>query len=208
MTLRQAQGAGGFGFPTPTATLWPRCCTPRTPKVGSPFAEHEERTDAVLSARTFDDLTALTDDLVPTQPLPLHPAADVRLVVPEGAVPESDRLSTIMASTKREGPWRIRQHSVANNVMGSIHLDLTQATFDAPVVEISGTHLMAAMTVRVPLGTNVRDETTKVLGDTSIKDIGDPDPTMPTVVITGTNLMSDIKVRGPKKPPPWRKALA
>ena len=128
--------------------------------------------------------------------------------MPEGAVSESDRLSTIMASTKREGPWRVRRHSMANNVMGSIHLDLTQATFDAPVIEISGTHLMAAMTVRVPLGTNVRDETTKVLGDTSIKDVGDPDPTMPTVVITGTNVMSDIKVRGPKKPPPWRKALA
>ena len=30
------------------------------------LAEHEERTDAVLKARTFDDLTALTDDLVPT----------------------------------------------------------------------------------------------------------------------------------------------
>ena len=75
-------------------------------------------------------------------------------------------------------------HSVANNVMGSIHLDLTQATFDAPVVEINGTHLMGALVVRVPLGTNVRDETTKVLGETSIKDIGDPDPTMPTVVIT------------------------
>ena len=36
------------------------------------LAEHEERTDAVLQARTFDDLTTLTDDLVPVQPLPLH----------------------------------------------------------------------------------------------------------------------------------------
>ena len=107
---------------------------------------------------------------------------------------------------KRNGPWRIRQHSVANNVMGSIKLDLTQATFDASVVEISGTHLMGAMTVRVPLGTNVRDETTKVLGDTSIKDIGDPDPAMPTIVITGTNIFSEIKVRGPKKPPRWHVA--
>ena len=89
-----------------------------------------------------------------------------------------------MATVKRTGPWRIRAHSVANNVMGSIHLDLTQATFDAPVVEITGTHLMGSMSVRVPLGTNVRDETTKVLGETSIKDIGDPDPSMPTVVIT------------------------
>ena len=125
-------------------------------------------------------------------------------MVREGALDEPDRMSTVMASVKRTGPWRIRAYSVANNLMGSIHLDLTEATFDAPVVEINGTHLMGSLFVRVPLGTNIRDETTKVLGETSIKDIGDPDPSMPTVVIRGTNLMSGIKVRGPKKPLGWR----
>lgn len=172
------------------------------------LAEHEERTEAVHLARTFDDLVTLTDDLVPVQPLPLRrPEPTQQRVVREGASDEPDRMSTVMASVKRTGPWRIRAYSVANNVMGSIHLDLTEATFDAPVVEINGTHLMGSLFVRVPLGTTIRDETTKVLGETSIKDIGDPDPSMPTVVIRGTNLMSGIKVRGPKKPPGWRKAL-
>ena len=34
--------------------------------------EHQERTQAALEAKTFDDLTALTADLVPLQTLPVH----------------------------------------------------------------------------------------------------------------------------------------
>ena len=116
-------------------------------------------------------------------------------------------MSTVMSTVKREGSWRVRAHSVANNVMGDIKLDLTQATFDAPVVEVTGTQLMGSMVLRVPLGVTIVDEVTNVLGETSIKDIGEPDPSMPTIVLKGTNIMGDIKVRGPKKPSRWRKAL-
>ena len=49
---------------------------------------------------------------------------------------------------------------------------------------------------------------TNVLGETSIKDIGPPDPAMPTIVIRGTNVMGESKVRGPKKTWSWRKAVA
>ena len=170
--------------------------------------EHQERTQAALEAKTFDDLTALTADLVPLQSLPVHANATGRqLVVSDGANPEADTMSTVMSTVKREGSWRVRAHSVANNVMGDIKLDLTQATFDAPVVEVTGTQLMGSMVLRVPLGVTIVDEVTNVLGETSIKDIGEPDPTMPTIVLKGTNIMGDIKVRGPKKPSRWRKAL-
>jgi hypothetical protein len=170
--------------------------------------EHQERTQAALEAKTFDDLTALTTDLVPLQSLPVHSnPAGRQLVVSDGADPESDRLSTVMSTVKREGTWRVRAHSVANNVMGDIKLDLTQATFDAPVVEVTGTQLMGSMLLRVPPGVTIVDEVTNVLGETSIKDVGEPDPQMPTIVLKGTNIMSEIKVRGPKKPSRWRKAL-
>ena len=170
--------------------------------------EHQERTQAALEAKTFDDLTALTADLVPLQSLPVHPNATGRqLVVSDGANPEADTMSTVMSTVKREGSWRVRARSVANNVMGDIKLDLTQATFDAPVVEVTGTQLMGSMVLRVPLGVTVVDEVTNVLGETSISGLGEPDPSMPTIVLKGTNIMSDIKVRGPKKPSRWRKAL-
>ena len=170
--------------------------------------EHEERTQAALEAKTFDDLTALTVDLVPLQTLPVHAnAAGTQLVVSEGANPEADKLSTVMSTVKREGSWRVRARSVANNVMGDIKLDLTQATFDAPVVEVTGTQLMGRMLLRVPSGVTIVNQVTNVMGDTTIKDIGEPDPSMPTIVLKGTNIMGDIKVRGPKKPSRWRKAL-
>ena len=40
--------------------------------------EHQERTQAALEAKTFDDLTALTADLVPLQSLPVHANATGR----------------------------------------------------------------------------------------------------------------------------------
>ena len=169
--------------------------------------EHQERTQAALEAKTFDDLTDLTADRVPLQSLPVHAPADRQLVVRDGANPDSDKMSTVMSTVKREGSWRIRTHSVANNVMGDIKLDLTQATFDAPVVELTGTQLMGSMLLRVPPGVTIVNEVTNVMGETSVKDIGEPDPRMPTIVLKGTNIMSDIKVRGPKKLSRWRRAL-
>lgn len=171
--------------------------------------EHDERTQAALTAKTFDDLAALTADLVPQHPVPVSSASTNRqLVVTDGANPDGEKLTAVMSTVKREGSWRIRAHSIANNVMGDIKLDLTEATFDAPVVAISGTQLMGSLQLRVPRGVTIIDEVTNVLGDTSIKDIGEPDPSMPTIVLRGTNIMGDIKVRGPKKPSRWRKALA
>lgn len=171
--------------------------------------EHAERTEAALQARTFDDLLSLTADLVPEQSLPVHAVSTAgrQLVVSEGADPDSDKMSTVMSTIKRDGSWRVRAHSITNNVMGDIKLDLTEATFDASVVEITGTQLMGSLLLRVPSGVKVVDEVTNVLGETSIKDLGEPDPTMPTIVLKGTNILSEIKVRGPKKPSRWRRAL-
>lgn len=146
---------------------------------------------------------------MPIQPLPVHqPAGSRQLIVTAGADPEPERFSTVGSTVRREGSWRFRARSVATNVLGDVKLDLTQATFDAPVVELSSTLLMGNIVLRVPTGTNIVDEVTNVLGSTSVKDVGEPDPSMPTIVLRGTNIMGDIKVRGPKKPSRWRKALA
>jgi len=51
---------------------------------------------------------------------------------------------------------------------------------------------------RLPRGVTIVDEVTNVMGETTIKGVGEPDPTMPTIVLRGTNIMSDITVRGPK----------
>lgn len=159
--------------------------------------EHSERGAAALRSRTFDDLRQLTHDLVP---LP---------IVAPRAVPApadgTDRLAAVLASTKRVGPWRVAQSTAANVVFGDVLLDLTEATFESSSIEVSCSQLLGSTKIRVPLGTNVRVEVVNVLAETSVKGVGDPDPEMPTVVISGVNILGEIQVRGPKKLLPWRR---
>lgn len=166
--------------------------------------EHAERLEAVLSARTFAELTPLTADLssLPAADLvSYHPPASI--VVPEGAIDETDRVTAALSDHKRRGPWRMRRRTSANLIMSTVLLDLTEATFDAQEVELNNTNIMGSLVLRVPEGVTIRDETTNVMGSTTIKNIGEPDPSFPTIVITGTNIMGDIKVRGPKKKSHW-----
>lgn len=166
--------------------------------------EHDERLGAALTGRTFGELARLTADLVP-QSVERTPAVRADRELAPG---EPDRLNAYLATVKREGPWRVRSRSVSNNLMGAVKLDFTRATFDTSVIELSTTTLMGSLVLRVPEGFTIRDETTSIMGSTSIKNIGEPDPRMPTIVIRGTNIMGEIKVRGPRKPSRWSKALA
>jgi hypothetical protein len=167
--------------------------------------EHDERLLATNRAKTFGDLLPLTADLVPVS-APSSPSP--RPAGPERATGEqTDRITAALSEIKRQGPWRVRRRSFANVFLGSVQLDLTEAVFDTQVVELNVTQVMGSILLRVPLGTTVRDETANVLAETSVKGIGVPDPAFPVIVLRGTNVMGEIKVRGPKKTPMWRRAL-
>ena len=170
--------------------------------------EHDDRVSAALAAKTFADLSPLTEDLVLTRPAELVARTNQSsVIVPEGASDEVDAMNVVMSTVNRTGPWRMRAHSISNNFLGTVKLDLSEATFDAPVVEIQTTIVMGTLLLRVPEGTRIKDEATNMMASTTIKEIGTPDPSMPLIVIRGSNIMGDIKVRGPKKPSAWRKAL-
>jgi hypothetical protein len=155
--------------------------------------EHAERIEAMLNAKTFDDLTSITADLVPPAPEGANPDTT------KPDTTEPDTMSALLSEVKRVGPWHVRRHNITKNLLGSIYLDLTTAVFDARVVEINTTSVLGSLKVRVPLGTTVRDETAKVLGSTTFKNIGRPDPERPTVVLTGTCVLGSITVCGPRK---------
>jgi hypothetical protein len=164
------------------------------------YDEHSERTTAALSARTFDDLAALTTDLVPAPPNPD--------LVPVPAVAETERVTAMLAETKRAGPWSAPRTISVNVFVGSAVVDLTEATFTSRQVEINCTQVLGGTVIRVPPGTTVRVEAANVLADTSVKDIGEPDDRQPTVVVRGTNILGDISVRGPKRPSIWKRHVA
>ena len=165
--------------------------------------EHSERTAAAVSARTFDDLLPLTADLVPTPVVsPPRAAPPAATVVPGGP----DRITAAMSEVKRTGQWVVRRRSEARVVLGSVKLDLTEATFEAALVEIEVTQVAGSLFLRLPEGTTVRDETTNVLGETSVRGLGRPDPALPTVVVRGTNVLGEIKIRGPRRASLWWRA--
>ena len=166
--------------------------------------EHEERLLATNRAKTFGDLMPLTADLVPMVPS----ATSIVGVRPGSPTDEqTDRMTAALSEVKRDGSWRVRPRNVANVFLGSVQLDLTEAVFDAQVVEFNVTQVMGSIVLRVPAGTTVRDETANVLAETSVKGVGTPDPAFPVIVLRGTNVLSEIKVRGPKKTSMWRRAL-
>lgn len=162
--------------------------------------EHAERTSAALEARTFDDLTVLTADLVPAPPRP------ALSLVPQTGEPE--RITAMLAESNRKGPLTIGRRLQVNVMLGSSVIDLTDATFTAPEVEISCTQLLGSITIRVRPGTTVRFEAANVLGDSSVKGVGEPMKNEPTLVIRGTNILGEISVRGPKKSSMWRRHVA
>ena len=162
--------------------------------------EHAERTSAALQARTFDDLTVLTADLVPAEPRPA-----LSLVRNTG---EPERITALLTESKRKGPLRVVRDLQVNVALGSALLDLTEATFTTREVDIHCTQFMGSITIRVRPGTTVRFEAANVLGDSSIKGVGEPSNAEPTIVIRGTNILGEISVRGPKKSSMWRRHVA
>ena len=50
----------------------------------------------------------------------------------------------------------------------------------------------------MPAGIEVRDQTAGIFGGTDVKDLGEPLPGAPTLVIKGVALFGGVSVHGPK----------
>ena len=161
--------------------------------------EHDERLQQVLTARTFDDLIPLTADLVPLGPPPTTvSSATPQFVVGNGSITEPDRMVAVFGGVERKGRWRVRRLSQLTVVFGGADLDLRDADFDAPVVELYVQTCFGGVDVKVPAGITVRDETTHVFGGVDIKNLGEPVEGAPTLVLKGTVFFGGVDVKGPK----------
>jgi hypothetical protein len=163
--------------------------------------EHEERVGQLMAAKTFDDLIPITRDLVVIgTPSPLAtPRPSNRFTIDTaGQSPETDKMIAIFGGVNRTGKWRVRKHTQALALFGGMDLDLREAIFEDPVVEISGFWCFGGLDIRVPEGIEVRDQTSGIFGGTDVSNIGDPAPGAPTLVIKGVSLFGGVSVRGPK----------
>jgi hypothetical protein len=163
--------------------------------------EHEERVGQLMAAKTFDDLIPITRDLViigTPSPLATPQPTNRFTIDTTGQSSETDKMIAIFGGVTRTGKWRVRKHTQALALFGSIDLDLRDAIFEAPVVEVSGFWCFGGLDVKVTEGIEVRDQTSGIFGGTDVSDIGDPAPGAPTLVIKGVSLFGGVSVRGPK----------
>ncbi len=164
--------------------------------------EHDERLDELMRAKTFDDLIPLTSDLVPATPSASAPApAQTSNVAIDTAysTEEPDRHIAIFGGVTRKGDWRVRRKTQSFALFGGMDLDMREAVFEAPRVEISGFWCFGGLDIKVPEGMVVRDETAGIFGGTDIRDLGDPLPGAPTLIIKGATLFGGVSVRGPRR---------
>jgi hypothetical protein len=163
--------------------------------------EHDERVDQLMAARTFDDLIPITRDLVVVgsrPPVAAPQSASHFTIDATGQDLQPDKMIAIFGGVTRTGRWRVRKKIQAFALFGGMDLDLRDAVFEAPVVEIAGFWCFGGLDMKVPEGIDVRDQTAGIFGGTDVRDIGDPAPGAPTLVIKGVALFGGVSVRGRK----------
>ena len=159
--------------------------------------EHDERLDQLLEAKTFDDLIPITSDLVVVAPSAPAPTSNVAIDTTQ-TTDEPDRHIAIFGGVTRKGDWRVRRKTQSFALFGGMDLDMREAVFEAPVVEISGFWCFGGLDIKVPEGMQVRDQTGGIFGGTDVRDLGEPIPGAPTLVIKGVALFGGVSVHGPK----------
>ena len=168
--------------------------------------EHDERLTRTMAAKTFDDLVPVTHDLVVMAPSP-RPAAPAGqpgyLVDTTATATGPDRMVAIFSGVTRKGRWRVPRSIQSLAVFGGVDLDLTQATFESPVVEITGFWCFGGVDIKVPPGVGVQDQVVGIFGGSEVKDVGDPQPGAPTLVVRGLALFAGVSVKGPRTG--WRR---
>lgn len=166
--------------------------------------ELEERSEAVIQARTFGDLEPITADLMPSEPAkPIYstpvPVGDVPQVVvdPSGVDTEVERITSIMSTKRREYGWRMRRRTSIGVVMGDAKLDLTTGVMEAPLCHLDVNIVMGDVVLKVPDGVRVVDETTAIMADVKLKGLRPLPAEAPTIVLRGLVLMGEVVVKGP-----------
>jgi hypothetical protein len=162
--------------------------------------EHDERLDALVRAKTFDDLVGLTRDLVVVATSAPVAEQEPPTYALDSSAPDSgaDRLVAVFGGSERTGRWRVRRRIEAYAVFGGLDLDMREAVFESPVVEINGFWCFGGLDIKVPEGVEVRNEVMGIFGGSDVKNVGAAQPGAPVLVLKGVALFGGVSVRGPR----------
>lgn len=168
--------------------------------------EFDQRLEDVWLAKTFGDLAPITSDLgsgavpspasyLPQITSPSLPAVPDAVRIGVGPATRSS-FNSFMSSEKHGAGTQLAADTQFTSVMGDMRFDLRGGLLGAAHNRFDTSIVMGSIVLIVPEGVNVIDQTTKVMGSTTIKGIR-PRPDGPTITITGFNLMGEVKVIGP-----------
>ncbi|WP_424536258.1 DUF1707 SHOCT-like domain-containing protein [Sphaerisporangium viridialbum] len=148
--------------------------------------EHEERVEAVYSARTLGELVSVTADLLPEHLQPLR--ADGRPVM------------ALFRSEQRAGRWVVPSNYSVTAVGTGVTLDLRDALLQSSHITVQATVVGATLTLIVPEGVRVDIPASAVLGGkkNKVPDFAPPDA--PVIEITGMIMMGNVVAKVPKPP--------
>ena len=155
--------------------------------------ELERRIEQAYRASSVPALRDLVKDLRSES----HVVARTEAPLPEVFAPDRDRIVSVMTQTKRRGMWQPPRHLDLWSVMSETLLDLTRAQLSPGVTEIHLHALMTAVKVIVSPGVRVVVQPSAFLAEVS-DEVLDPPPVgsnAPVIRITGTLIMSELKVR-------------
>jgi len=162
--------------------------------------ELDERLEATYRARTYADLVPITVDL------PDGAAHGLPQARPTAQVPATGTHASsfaVMSEKKRSGAWVVPTRHTALAVMGSVVLDLREATFTGQHTEIVASALMGSVEIHVDAHTHVVVDGTPLMGEFSTskdKVASQVTPASPVVRVTGVALMGSVTVQ--RRPAP------
>ncbi|MEP9393963.1 DUF1707 domain-containing protein [Gordonia sp. VNQ95] len=160
--------------------------------------EYSDRAGKALTAKTFGDLDALTDDLPVTQLGVRLPAAGApypsRVTPHSGREPVRSRLA-IMSGSELKGQAAVAEHLSATAIMGGVEIDLRQVEFTEPHLTIQCVAIMGGVDITVPPDVTVEIDGSAVMGGFGGKAAGPGAPGAPAVRVTGFALMGGVEVK-------------
>lgn len=159
------------------------------------LAEHADRSERALSARTLGELTGLTADLALPggQPIKLYPR---RMV------------TAAFARERREGRWVVPESLPVTAFFGNVVLDLRDAVFQSQRVAIYATAVAGQIRLIVPPGVAVNMDGRSILGVRSVRGRASAADEPGPVVLDVRTLMvgGAVKVVNARRPR-WRQSL-
>jgi hypothetical protein len=152
-------------------------------------AEHGERVQVALEARTLGDLTALTADLAPVAQQPVR--------VDGGRV-----ITGMFGTEERYGRWVVPESVTVSAVFGEVVVDFREALLQSRHVVLYATMIGGRIRLLVPDGVTVVMTSRAGLGRFrgATADVLPADPAQPVIEVRAFSVAGDIQVHTPPRP--------